>query len=135
MYNSENKHWRGYYKNGGYTLVCYRWVITWIGESFARQCIENSDMECTVPKHPAWYRNDRKVFRMLYDDKSKKWYGYFGKNCREEVSEEWVKENFSENYVYHCQKNPNKQYGIIVGNPKENIDKSISKESKPHVFL
>ena len=135
MYNSEHKEWRGYYKRGGFTVVCYRWVIIWIGESFARHCIENTNMECTVPKHPAWYRNDKKVYQMLYDDKNKKWYGYFGKYCREEVSEEWVKENFPANYVIFLQMHPNKQKSIVAGNSKENIENSISTGSKPHVFL
>ncbi len=85
-------------------------------------------MECTEPKHPAWYRNDKKVYQMLYDDKNKKWYGYFGKYCREEVSEDWVTENFPANYVIFLQMHPNKQKSIVAGNSKENNENSSAQE-------
>lgn len=43
----------------------------------------------------------------MYENKKKRWRGYFGQTVSEEVSKNWVNENFSDWFVNMCLDKPN----------------------------
>lgn len=70
----------------------------------------------------------------MYDNKKKRWWGVFGQSIIEEVSKDWVLENFPEWFINHCLDKPNKKHYIHAGDAKTNMDLTVT-GYKPPVFL
>jgi hypothetical protein len=103
-------------------------------DDFIRQCIENADEPQDSPKFSQLYRKEKKIFRLMYDNSAKRWWGYFGQTASEEVSNDWVTENFPEWFIYKCSQRPNKKHYIHAGSAKTNTDLTVT-GLKPPVFL
>ena len=65
-------------------------------DDFIRQCIENANETQDTPEFSQLYRGEKKIFRLMYDNKKKRWWGIFGQSIIEEVLQDWVLENFPE---------------------------------------
>jgi len=70
----------------------------------------------------------------MYDNSAKRWWGYFGQTASEEVSNDWVTENFPEWFIHKCSERPNKKHYIHAGSAKTNTDLTVT-GLKPPVFL
>ena len=103
-------------------------------DDFIKQCIENADEFQDIPIIPQLYKEDNKIFRLMYDSQRKRWWGVFGQSIIEEVSKDWVLENFPEWFINHCLDKPNKTHYIHAGDAKTNMDLTVT-GYKPPVFL
>jgi hypothetical protein len=86
------------------------------------------------PEFSQLYRKEKKIFRLMYDNSAKRWWGYLGQTASEEVSIDWVTENFPEWFIRKCLQSPNKRHYINAGAAKTNTDLTVT-GLKPPVFL
>ena len=114
--------------------LCFRWMCEHFKDDFIRQCIENANEAQDTPEFSQLYRGEKKIFRLMYDNKKKRWWGIFGQSIIEEVLQDWVLENFPEWFINHCLDKPNKKHYIHAGDAKTNMDLTVT-GYKPPVFL
>ena len=141
MYSSRQHIWWGYLKNVTLNAVlCYRWMCDNFEPQFIRQCLMESNKKQKAPKLPQLYRNvngkEKKIIRVQFRKDSKNFFGYFGADHNEEVSEDWVIENFGEEFRNEVKMGkPYKQWRIRAGDAKtKKMDLNIT-GAKPKVFL